>query len=212
VLRLGNAGVLSGDRLLLPKHLQPWAARLKNNWPAAAGPMPDQNAVNMALRLGVRPGEVSGLAIVMYCRAYGATNEEVTVACGQSKTNRAKDMHLQRRLDFMKATRSDGKMVYFVGPPGSRPGGPNAVPFVKHANGPKKPSGSVPTPPQDRQPPEPISTPPADRKPAEPVSTPPPGLQRPEIFTLKPSIWGMSVDLKELARRCLDWLRRRRRA
>src|SRR5260370_18872040 len=162
------AGYFPEIVLLLPKHLQPWAARLKDNWPAAAGPMPDQNAVNLALRLGVKPREVSGLAIVMYCRPYGATNEEVTAACGQSKTNRAKDMHLQRRLDFMKATRSDGKTVYFAGPPGSRPGGPNAVPFVEHARGPIKP--------------------------LQPVPTPPPDPQRLEIFTLKPGIWGMSVD------------------
>jgi hypothetical protein len=76
--------------------------------------MPDQNAVNMALRLGVKPGEVSGLAIVMYCRPYGATNEEVTAACGQSKTNRAKDMHLQRRLDFMTQVNGPGRVIFVL--------------------------------------------------------------------------------------------------
>ena len=205
-------GQSPGDQSLLPEHLQPWASRLGNNWPAAAGPTPDQDAVNMALRLGVKPGEVSGLAIVMYCRRYGATNEEVTAACGQSKTNRAKDMHLQRRLDFMRATRSeDGKTVYFVGPPGSRPGGPNAVPFVEPARGRNKPLEPVPTPPPAPPRPEPVTTPPPGPPGSEHVATPPPAPQRPEIFTLRPGIWGMSVDLKELAKRCLDWLRRGRR-
>jgi hypothetical protein len=45
--------------------------------------MPDEHAVDMALRW-VRSGEVSGLAIVMYCRLEGASNVEVLCACGMN--------------------------------------------------------------------------------------------------------------------------------
>jgi hypothetical protein len=45
-------------------------------WPAEAGIIPDERAVNIALQW-VKPGEVSGLAIAMYCRPDGASNAEV---------------------------------------------------------------------------------------------------------------------------------------
>ena len=114
---------------MLPNHLQPWTALLGDNWPMEAGPMPDQNAVNMALRW-VKPGEVSGLAIAMYCRPEGASNAEVRSATGDTKTNRARALHLEGNLDFMKAKMRDGTLRYFVGLPGSRPGPPDAVEFV----------------------------------------------------------------------------------
>jgi hypothetical protein len=64
--------------------------------------MPDQAAVNMALEW-VRPGEVSGLAVAMYCCPEGASNAEVLAACRDKRTNRARALHLKRKLDFMKA-------------------------------------------------------------------------------------------------------------
>jgi hypothetical protein len=56
---------------LLPNHLRPWDALLKGSWPADAGPIPDQDAVNMARRLLEAFDERSrrpDLAIIMYCR------------------------------------------------------------------------------------------------------------------------------------------------
>jgi 5-methylcytosine-specific restriction endonuclease McrBC GTP-binding regulatory subunit McrB len=122
---------------LLPDHLQPWNGLLKGNWPADAGPILDENAVNMARRW-IELGEVSGLAIVMYCRPDGATNKEVTTVCGQSKTNRARDLHLDGKLDFMKANMPNGTR-YFVGRVGSRPGPPNAVEFTARGKTPPLP-------------------------------------------------------------------------
>jgi hypothetical protein len=113
---------------LLPNHLQPWAALLKDNWPADAGPMPDRSAVAMALRW-VKAGEVSGLAIVMYCRPDGATNREVAAACGQPKTNRAGGLQKNGELDFYSGYRQDGSLAHYVGPWGTRRGPPDGVPF-----------------------------------------------------------------------------------
>ena len=94
--------------------------------------MPDERAVGMALKW-VRPGEVSGLAIAMYCRPEGASNTEVLAACHDKKTNRARTLHLERKLDFVKA-KVDGTLRYFIGPVGSRPGPPDAEPFVARPN------------------------------------------------------------------------------
>lgn len=114
---------------VLPGHLQPWAGLVRNTWPRSAGTVPDERAVNMALRW-VRPGEVSGLAIAMYCRPEGASNAEVLAACHDKKTNRARALHLERKLDFMKASMPDGTLRYFIGPAGSRPGPADAKPFI----------------------------------------------------------------------------------
>ena len=114
---------------MLPGHLQPWAELLGGAWPPTAGTMPDERAVGMALRW-VKPGEVSGLAIAMYCRPAGASNAEVLAACRDKKTNRARALHLERKLDFMKASMEDGTLRYFIGPVGTRPGPVNAKPFV----------------------------------------------------------------------------------
>jgi len=56
--------------------LQLWKELLGGVWPAEAGAIPDESAVDMALQW-VKPGEVSGLAIAMYCRPDGASNAEV---------------------------------------------------------------------------------------------------------------------------------------
>jgi hypothetical protein len=105
---------------LLPSHLQPWDRLLKGNWPADAGPIPDQNAVNMACRLlGAfdAPSRRPDLAIIMYCRAGGASNVEIRAATGDTWTNKARKLHLEGRLDFMKAKMPDGALRYFIGPP-----------------------------------------------------------------------------------------------
>jgi hypothetical protein len=40
-----------------------------------------------------------------------------------------------------------------------------------------------------------------------PQAATPPAQKPAELFTLRPGIWGMSVDLKEVGRRSLNWLR-----
>jgi hypothetical protein len=72
-----DEAVITGGRSLLPDHLQPWNGLLKGNWPADAGPMPDQNAVDMVRKFLGGFNEESrrpDLAIIMYCRAGGASN------------------------------------------------------------------------------------------------------------------------------------------
>jgi hypothetical protein len=95
--------------------------------------MPDQDAVNMARRLLGAFHERSGrpdLAIIMYCRAEGASNAEVRSATGDTWTNKARRLHLDGKSDFMKAKMPGGALRYFVGPLGSHPGPLNAQPFV----------------------------------------------------------------------------------
>ena len=137
---------------MLPDHLQPWAALLKNNWPADAGPMPDENAANMARRLlgafKERPTRPY-LAILMYCRPEGASDAEVRSATGDTWTNRARGLHLDGTLDFMKAKMPDGALRYFIGLPGSRPGPANAVEFVPRG---AIPEGGASTPPDGDEP------------------------------------------------------------
>src|SRR5262249_12214456 len=99
----------------LPRPPGARAGRLRDTRPAGSVRITDQAAVNMALEW-VRPGEVSGLAIAMYCRPEGASNAEVLAACRDEKTNRARALHLKRKLDFMKAWMEDGTLRYFVGP------------------------------------------------------------------------------------------------
>jgi len=113
-----------------------------SNWPADAGPIPDQSAVNKAQKLLGAFDERSrrpDLAIIMYCRPEGASNVEVRSATGDTWTQKAKKLHLQRKLDFMKAKMPDGALRYFIGLPDSRPGPPNAVEFVPR-------HGAKPTP------------------------------------------------------------------
>jgi hypothetical protein len=112
----------------LPKYLRPWSQLLGDTWPAEAGPIPSERDVNMALEW-VRPSEISGLAIAMYCRPKGASNAEVLAACRDKKTNRARGLHVERKLDFLKA-KVDRTLRYFIGPVGSRPGPADAEPFV----------------------------------------------------------------------------------
>lgn len=123
---MGNGSFKS--LLSLPRHLQPWTELLGGAWPAEAGPTPDESAVDMALQW-VKPGEVSGLAIAMYCRPDGASNAEVLAACRDKKTNRARTLHLEGKMVFMKAS-IDGTLRYFADPVGTRPGPANAAPFI----------------------------------------------------------------------------------
>ena len=118
---------------MLPTYLHPWGY-FQGTWPANAGPMPDQDAVNMARQLLGAFGERSkcpDLAIIMYCRLEGASNAEVRSATGDAWTNKARTLHLGGQLDFLKAKKSDGALRYFIGPLGSQPGPPNAEPFVQ---------------------------------------------------------------------------------
>jgi hypothetical protein len=127
---------------LLPSHLQPWASLLRDTWPANAGPMPDHDAVNTACRLLGAFHERSRrphLAIIMYCRIEGASNAEVRSATGDTWTNKARKLHLDGKLDFMKAKMPGGELRYFIGPPGSHPGPLNAQPFVTRSGGHSEP-------------------------------------------------------------------------
>ena len=69
----------------------------------------------------------------MYCRPEGASNAEVLAACRDKKTNRARALHLERKLDFMKARMYDGTLRYFIGAAGGVPGPVEAEPFVSEA-------------------------------------------------------------------------------
>ena len=109
---------------MLPDHLKLWDGLLEGNWPADAGPIPDQNAVVMARRLlGVfeERSRRPDLAIIMYCRPEGASNAQVHMATGRQMAAKAKKLHVNGKLDFMKAEMTDGAVWYFVGPPGSSP-------------------------------------------------------------------------------------------
>ena len=133
---------------MLPGHLQPWEGLLKGNWPADAGPIPDQNAVDKAHKLLGAFDERSrrpDLAIIMYCRPGGASNAETRAATGDTWTNKARKLHLEGKLDFMKAKMPDGALRYFIGAPESRPGPENAVEFV--SRGATPPNGGDATPP-----------------------------------------------------------------
>ena len=103
----------------IPSHLEPWSDLLPNGWPAGAGPLPDSGAVEQASDLGIKPGTKVGLAWVMYCRPKGATQQEVTVACGSPQLNRASDAHDRGEVVFNKEKRINGKTAYFLGPPKS---------------------------------------------------------------------------------------------
>jgi hypothetical protein len=84
-----------GGQSLLPDHLQPWNGLLKGNWPADAGPIPDQNAVIMVRKV-LGASERSGrpdLAIIMYCRPDGASNTEVRAATGDTWPHLSKPLY-----------------------------------------------------------------------------------------------------------------------
>jgi hypothetical protein len=111
---------------MLPVHLAPWAKLLKDGWPPHAGPEPDLESVEKAKSLGATPGDVYALAWVMYCRPSGASRQEVIAACGGPQHSRAQEWQRAGKIDYTKARRQDGTTAYFIGTPGSRPGGPNA--------------------------------------------------------------------------------------
>ena len=111
-----------------PAHLLPWFNVLREGWPPVAGPIPSETAVQQALSLGARPGTDWGLAWVMYCRPDGAANEEVKAVCGGRQRNAATDAARDGRIEFTSKRRDSGARAYFIGPPGSQPGGPDARP------------------------------------------------------------------------------------
>ena len=59
---------MNDSRPSLPAHLLPWINVVKDGWPAAAGSVPSENAVQQALTLGAKPGTDWGLAWAMYGR------------------------------------------------------------------------------------------------------------------------------------------------
>jgi hypothetical protein len=113
---------------LLPDHLKPWAEILHDSWPDEAGPLPDENAVARAQQLGAGLGRKYGLAWVMFSRPEGASRKEIIAACGAPQFNNARQAQQARKLDFMIGERNGRGKVYFMGAPGSYPGGPNVVP------------------------------------------------------------------------------------
>ena len=54
-------------------------------------------------------------------------------ACRDKKTNRARGLHVERKLNFVKA-KVEGTLRYFIGPVGTQPGPANAEPFVARSN------------------------------------------------------------------------------
>jgi hypothetical protein len=64
----------------------------------------------------------------MYCRPDGATNDEVKAVCGGQQRQAATEAARGGRLEFTSKRRSGGTLAYFIGPPGSQPGGPDARP------------------------------------------------------------------------------------
>ena len=123
-----DIGVGDIRHMILPEYFQPWIEKLSGGWPANAGPLPDEKAVSMALSLGGRPGALYSLAWAMFCRPTGASRGEVLAVCGGPQFNSARDAQRAGRADFMIGPRPDGGSAYYLGPPGSHPGGPDAVP------------------------------------------------------------------------------------
>lgn len=120
---------------MLPAHLRLWDELLKGNWPADAGPIPEQKAVNTAQQLlGTLKKVAWHLATVMYCRPEGASHDEVRSATGigpgATRTNEVAKRHLAGGLDFMKTPDGVVPKRFFVGPSGTHPGPKNAVEFV----------------------------------------------------------------------------------
>jgi hypothetical protein len=111
---------------LLPDHLKPWADILNHSWPDGAGPIPDEKTTDQAQELGARLGKKYGLAWVMFCRPDGASRKEIWAACGASQFQAAKQAQLAGKLEFMVGEKGQGKR-YYMGPPGSHPGGPDVV-------------------------------------------------------------------------------------
>lgn len=117
----------------LPEYLEPWSEILGNSWPTAAGSVPTKAAVQEALGLGVTPGTKVGLAWVMFKRPEGATRNEVVAACGGPQQNSATEASKKGQLEFAVKPRGGGDSAYFIGPIGSQPGGPDAIPVGRQS-------------------------------------------------------------------------------
>jgi hypothetical protein len=134
---------------MLPDYLEPWTQRLNGTWPEQAGPLPDKQSFERAIKLGAGVGHVSGLAWVMYCRPDGATRKEVEAACGHTQHNRARTWQLAGKITYTKAKRPDGTTAYFIGPPGSSRGGQSAEPISDQDSPMSVDDGDVPIEPQN---------------------------------------------------------------
>ena len=134
---------------MLPDYLEPWTQRLNGTWPEQAGPLPDKQSFERAIKLGAGVGHVSGLAWVMYCRPDGATRKEVEAACGHTQHNRARTWQLAGKTTYTKAKRPDGTTAYFIGPPGSSRGGQSAEPISDQDSPMSVDDGDVPIEPQN---------------------------------------------------------------
>ena len=87
------------------------------------GPLPDEKSASQAKQLGARSGTKYGLAWVMFCRPDGASHAEIRAACGGPHFNAARDAQRAGKLDFTTGITKDRGRVYYIGPPGSHPGG-----------------------------------------------------------------------------------------
>jgi hypothetical protein len=63
-----------------------------------------------------------------FCRPDGAARREIISVCGAPQFNAAKQAQLAGKLDFTIGERKGRGKVYFMGAPGSHPGGPNVAP------------------------------------------------------------------------------------
>jgi 5-methylcytosine-specific restriction enzyme B len=116
-----------GDALL-PDYLKPWAMILNDQWPGNAGPLPDANAVTKAQSFGAQPGTKKALAWAMFCRPDGASRAEINAGCGAPQFVAARNAQRDGKLEFAIVKTENRGNVYYMGAPGSHPGGPEGVP------------------------------------------------------------------------------------
>jgi 5-methylcytosine-specific restriction enzyme B len=128
---------------LLPNHLASWAHILDESWPDGAGPLPDEKSVGQAKQLGARSRTKYGLAWAMFCRPDGASRAEIIAACGGPHFNAARNAQRAGKLDFMTGITKDRGRVYYVGPPGSHPGGLGVEPVGDDDTGDGEESGEL---------------------------------------------------------------------
>ena len=110
------------------QHLNTWSAFLGNHWPTDAGPVPTPEAVTQAVALGANPRTKVGLAWAMYCRAEGATQNEVRAVCGGPQLNKATEAARRGEVRFSATKRQDGLTAYRLRPAGSVSGGTDTSP------------------------------------------------------------------------------------
>ena len=116
-----------------PAHLLPWFNVLRDGWPPPAGPIPSEGDVQQGLSLGAKPGTDWGLAWTMYCRPERATHEEVKAVRGGRQQQAVREAARGGRLEFTAKPHDGRALAYFIGPPGSQPGSPDAHPVGANA-------------------------------------------------------------------------------